>query len=353
MKVLIVSGFLGAGKTTFIRELLRCTNIRAVVLENEYGETDLDSRSVRAEGYTDVLEFMEGCVCCTRKDAFANTVLTISSGLDPDYLVVEPSGIGKLGSILNNVRRVSYGKICLLPPVLILAPRSMLSHLAEYPEIFADQVEHAGQIILTKCESEDKEMLHQALAIIRRYNQTAPILETPYRLQEDDWWFSLLGADTVISVTGNTVEGLQAKRNLHDFEHEHGHDTDPDCRHEHEHSRGHDHDHDYEQDEEAPVHITLHEGSLNSVGGLALFLEAVLRGKFGRIVRAKGTLRAGGEWLRFDVSDGLYAITGAEDEQPVTQSVFIGRDINRQAIHTVLCGNPDRNDSQINKCAEE
>ena len=352
MKVLIVSGFLGAGKTTFIRELLRRTKIRAVVLENEYGETDLDSRSVRSESNTDVLEFMEGCVCCTQKDAFANTVLTISSGLDPEYLVVEPSGIGKLGSILDNVLRVSYDRISLLPPVLILAPRSMLSNLAEYPEIFADQVKHAGQIILTKCESEDREVLHQALAIIRCYNQTAQVLETPYRLQEDGWWFSLLGSDTVTSVADNALDGLPAKRDLHDFKHEHGQDTDPDYRHEHEHSRGHNHDHDHEQDEETPVYITLHEGSLDSIGGLALFLEALLRGNFGRIVRAKGTLRTGGEWLRFDVADGLYVITGAEDEQPVTQCVFIGRDINRQAIRTVLCGNPGRNDRHINKCAE-
>ena len=134
------------------------------------------------------------------------------------------------------------------------------------------------------------------------------------------------------SVAENTVKEWPTERDLHDFEHEPGHDTDSDCRHEHEHRRGHDHDHDHEADGKAPVHITLHEGSLDSVGGLVLFLEAVLRGSFGRIVRAKGTLRTGGEWLRFDVADGLYAITGVEDERPVTQCVFIGCDINRQAL---------------------
>ena len=88
MKVLIVSGFLGAGKTTFIKEAILRSGKKPVVLENEYGDTDLDRQSIGQVGELEILEFMEGCVCCTKKDTFVNTVLTISAGLDPEYLIV-------------------------------------------------------------------------------------------------------------------------------------------------------------------------------------------------------------------------------------------------------------------------
>lgn len=324
MKILVVSGFLGAGKTTFIRELLRRTKIRAVVLENEYGETDLDSRSIRGAGDTDVLEFMEGCVCCTQKESFVNTVLTISASLDPAYLIVEPSGIGKLGSILENIHRISYERIRLLPPVLILAPRSMEANLAEYPEIFADQLKHAGRIVLTKCEHEDREFLERTKELIFRYNRRSPVLEVPYALQGMEWWQGVLAGDT----EEDSVEYLPDQNKSAGEEERHSSKM-----HGHEH-HDHVHGHDNDKDGEAPYHITLREGRLDSLGSLILFLEDILHGEFGSIVRAKGTLRAGGEWARFDVADGLYAVTGTEDENPTTQCVFIGRDLKREA----LCG---------------
>ena len=336
MKILVVSGFLGAGKTTFIRELLRRTKIRAVVLENEYGETDLDSRSIRGAGNTDVLEFMEGCVCCTQKESFVNTVLTISASLDPEYLIVEPSGIGKLGSILENIRRISYERIRLLPPVLILAPRSMEAHLAEYPEIFADQLEHAGRIVLTKCEHEDGEFLERTKEMISRYNRSCPVLETPYIQQGTEWWETVLTGDRekdgvpelndMNDPAGQEEEGHSCKTSGEEH-HDHGH-------HGHEDNKAghHDHVHDHDKDREAPIHLTLHDGRLACIGSLILFLEDILHGEFGSVIRAKGTLRTGREWVRFDVADGLYAVTGTEDDYPVTQCVFIGRDLNREAL---------------------
>ena len=96
MKILVVSGFLGAGKTTFIKELIRRTKKQPVILENEYGDNNLDSRSLSGGGALEILEFMEGCVCCTKKDSFVNTVLSISAAMDPEYLVIEPTGVGKL-----------------------------------------------------------------------------------------------------------------------------------------------------------------------------------------------------------------------------------------------------------------
>ncbi len=336
MKILVVSGFLGAGKTTFIRELLRRTKIRAVVLENEYGEVDLDSRTVRSADNTAVLAFMEGCVCCTQKESFINTVLTISASLDPEYLIVEPSGIGKLGSIVESIRRISYERIQLLPPVLILVPHSMEAHLAEYPEIFADQLEHAGRIVLTKCKDEDRMLLQRTGELISRYNRQSPVLETPYTLQGMEWWQEVLAGDT----ESNGASGLHGKTSPVGEEEGHSHKLFGEEHHE----SVHDHGHTQEEDGEAPAHLTLRKGRLESIGSLILFLEDILHGEFGSVVRAKGTLRAGGEWVRFDVADRLYAVTGTEDNDPVTQCVFIGRDLNRDA----LCGRLLQGDIQGN-----
>ena len=154
MKVLIVSGFLGAGKTTFIKELIRKTAVNPVVLENEYGDNDLDKRDLAgsAPGELKILEFMEGCVCCTKKDTFRNSILAVSSSLDPEYLIVEPTGVGKLGNILENVRAVVYDRIELLPPVVVLCPQSFNEYVNDYPEIYRNQIENAGIVVFSRLD---------------------------------------------------------------------------------------------------------------------------------------------------------------------------------------------------------
>ena len=137
MKILIISGFLGAGKTTFIKELIRRTGIRPVVLENEYGRNNIDAldlqQSQQNSGDLRVLEFMEGCVCCTMKDSFVNSVLTIFTGLTPDYLIVEPTGVGRLSNILENLRPLLHGGVSLLRPVVVLSPPTYQQNMAEWP----------------------------------------------------------------------------------------------------------------------------------------------------------------------------------------------------------------------------
>lgn len=125
MKILIVSGFLGAGKTTFIKELIRRTGQDIVILENEYGDTDIDKGELSSSGDISVLELMEGCVCCTVQEGFANSVLTIASALSPAFLIVEPTGAALLSRIIDNLSRITYGDISLLPPVTLVSPRGI------------------------------------------------------------------------------------------------------------------------------------------------------------------------------------------------------------------------------------
>lgn len=293
MKILVVSGFLGAGKTTFIKELIRRTGKFPVVLENEYGENDLDSRALKGSGEIEILEFMEGCVCCTKKDSFINTILAISAAMDPEYLVVEPTGIGRLGSILDSIRKIQYDRISLLSPILILSPRSIGENLSAHGDIFRDQILHARKILFSKAEREDPDELKEAEKLLQLINPRAEILTTHYSLQDDEWWDGLLTVPGEEMIASPRKTGIAAD--------------------------------DYQQ-------ISLRNAAVSGPAELMILLENILRGAYGMIPRAKGVLRAGGEFLRFDLADGLYGIIRETDPEPKSQCVFIGREIRAEKL---------------------
>ncbi len=290
MKILVVSGFLGAGKTTFIKELIKRTGREIAVLENEYGDTNLDSQDIQESGELKVWEFAEGCVCCSKKDSFANTIIAVSASLDPEYLVVEPTGVGKLSNIMANIQKVSYEKIVPLKPLVVLAPVSYYENMAEYEELYKDQIAAADKVIYSKIENEDDEYIDRINAEIRKINPDAAISDIPYVTHGDSWWDEIL-SDTCdeadVAESGVTDEQdiipLSAKT---------------------------------EQ-------VSFRDVSLGSVSELILLLEDVLRHELGGITRAKGVVKAGGDYVRFDLADRLYAISGA-DEAIDNQAVFIG-----------------------------
>ena len=288
MKILVVSGFLGAGKTTFIKELIRRTGTFPVVLENEYGQTDLDARELSRVGDLKILEFMEGCVCCTMKDDFLSSVLTISSALDPEYLIVEPSGVGKLSGILSTLRKICYDRIQLLRPVVVLSPRSIGQNLSEWPDIFRDQIANADVVVFSKSENNTPEELAQAASLIAAIRPEAQLDQRHYSQFDEDWWYRLL-----------------------DIERKDGEITAS------------------EQTEQLEQ-MALFHARLDHIGQLVCLLEDMLRGAFGQIARGKGVLPVGDHMLRFDLADGLYAITGTEEE--ATQCVFIGSFLEREPL---------------------
>lgn len=289
MKVLIVSGFLGAGKTTFIKELIRKTETYPVVLENEYGDNDLDKRDLAdSAGELKILEFMEGCVCCTKKDTFLNSILAISSSLDPEYLIVEPTGVGKLGNILENVQAVVYDRIELLPPVVILCPQSFNEYVIDYPDIYKNQIENAGVVVFSKHENADPGFLSLIEDEIHKIRPDLKIQTEHYSKMDKAWFMNLLqgegGEFSREIVTGGA--------------------------------------------EENPLdEVSLRGMNFSSPGNLVSFLQAILMGRFGNIVRAKGVVKAGAELLRFDLADSTYAIKEEDPDYAVIQAVFIGRNL--------------------------
>ena len=344
MKILVVSGFLGSGKTTFIKELIRRTGEKPVILENEYGENDLDSRELAGTGPAplEVLEFMEGCVCCTQKDSFANTILSISASLDPEYLVVEPTGIGKLSNILANIDRVSWEQIQVLRSIVVLAPRSLAANLRDFPDICKDQISNAQIVVFSKVEREDRDVVAAAADYVRSVNPRAELVQAHYTGQDDAWWRGLflheadrVAAQAATVARGGEGDGRAARSHDSRSHDDHGHDGhihDGDHDHDgHSHDGDHDHDHEHAHDIDQ---LTFHDVSLTSFAQLVVLLEDALRGRFGILPRAKGVVRVGQEWLRFDVADGLYGIIAEESESPQTQCVFIGKQLDERALRS-------------------
>ena len=331
MRIIVVSGFLGSGKTTFIKELIRRTGRMLVVLENEYGENDLDSRDLMnansgaGAGELEILEFMEGCVCCTQKDSFSNTILAISASLDPDYLVIEPTGIGKLSNIHANIKRVSWERIELLRSIVVLTPRSLLSNIRDFGDICKDQISNAQIVVFSKVEQEDGRVIAAAVEYVRQINAEAEIVSQHYTRQDDAWWGGLLLRD------GESAEHGYAEER----EGRHVHEGEPHVHHGADNAHGPVHEHGIQQ-------VTLKDARLTALAQLVVLLEDILRGSFGVIPRAKGVLQVGEEWMRFDVADGLYGIVADESDEHITQCVFIGRRLNETALRARMCNGATR-----------
>ncbi len=293
MNILIVSGFLGAGKTTFIKELIHRTGTNPVILENEYGDNSIDAKELQAadsgQKKLEVLEFMEGCVCCTMKDSFVNSVFTVYSSLSPEFLIIEPTGVGRLSNIINNLQPLLHGDVTLLKPVVIVAPVSYRQNMREWEDLYRDQIATAKTVVFSKCENEDPQILNATKEAIRAINPDAEIIKEHYSGQSDEWW------RTVMALPAGDIEVGAIEADADDFS-----------------------------------QVTLNNAVLQNPMELISLLEDCLRGEYGHIARAKGTVPVGGEMLRFDLADGLYSISGAVSSE--NQCVFIGRDLDRIGI---------------------
>lgn len=302
MKILIVSGFLGAGKTTFIKALAKHTGKEFAILENEYGAAGIDKDRLETElasGTVNIWEMTEGCICCSAKGDFALSVLSIANAVDPEYLVIEPTGVGKLGNIVENLKQIEYDRITLLAPVTVVDIHSYRRYLQEYPELYQDQIAEAGTILVSKTEQASAEEKQQIFSALRAINPTAEIVTDHYSLLPPDQWLHLLekGRDGSLHHSPSSEASANS--------------------------------------EQLPDSFTLKHVHMRSPESLFLFLEDLIRGHFGNIFRAKGQLPAGNTWLQFDVADSRYCVISCEPAAD-SEVVFIGTDIHRQPIRR-LC----------------
>lgn len=301
MQILLISGFLGAGKTTFIKELITRTDKKPVIMENEYGANNLDSLELQnsspKSGEIKVLEFMEGCVCCTMKDSFVNSVFTIYSSIGPEYLIIEPTGVGRLSSIIDNLSPILKTVNSLLPPIVIVSPETYRHNMKEYPDLYTDQIASAKKVIFSKCENTDPAEIEAVSDEIRKINTAAEICGMHYSKMDESWWENIWEGedDAVASRTASPKK----------------------------------------KPEDVFSQVSLQKAGVKNPVQLIQFLEDALRGEFGLVSRAKGTLWVSDEMVRFDLADRMYAITGSPYDE--CQCVIIGKNLDEKKIRSRLC----------------
>ena len=348
-KVDIISGFLGAGKTTLIAKLLKeaFPGEQVVLIENEFGEIGIDGGFLKESG-VEIREMNSGCICCSLVGDFGTSLKEVVEKYHPDRIIIEPSGVGKLSDVIKAVKDLHIENEIRLNSASTVADASKVKvYMKNFGEFFNNQIEHAGTIILSRTQNVSEAKLKTDIELIRSLNKDAHIITTP--------WDDINGKqilDAMENVTNLELEMLAeaAAKAAEEHEHEHHHDHAGECGcghdhdHEHEHHHdhdgecgcGHDHDHEHEHhhdhDGECSCGHDHHHGHHHADEVFTSWgvetpdkydketLSEILRklsetDDYGDILRAKGMLPTPeGKWMFFDLVPEEYEIRDGEPE---------------------------------------
>ena len=298
-KIDIFSGFLGAGKTTLIKKLIKesFAGQKVVLIENEFGEIGIDGGFLKESGIQ-INELNAGCICCSLVGDFRAALQQVVEQYHPDRIVIEPSGVGKLSDVIHAVENLHLeadGEVKLNSAVTVVDVLKCKMYLKNFGEFFKNQVEAAGTIILSRTDTKKAtpEKIEAAIELIRELNPDATIITTPV---ED------LGGQKIL----DTIEGM--KIDLSHVEEEHDHCCDHEHHHDHdheEHEHHHDHEHHHNHHHADEVFTSWGRETIRKYTreGLEKMLEALSASEdYGIILRAKGMLPAeDGTWIYFDM----------------------------------------------------
>ena len=364
-KIDIYSGFLGAGKTTLIKKMIQeaYKGQRLVLIENEFGEIGIDGGFLQDAGIN-ITEMNSGCICCSLVGDFGKALTQVIAEYNPDRIVIEPSGVGKLSDVIGAVKKVTNENVTLGYTVAVCDAGKVKVYMKNFGEFYNNQIETASTIILSRTDTVPQNKLDASVALIREHNEKATVVTTP--------WDQLTGEQLIEAMEGQATLAAELAKleqehhehhhhhhdhdehcccgHDHEHEHEHHHHHDHDehccCGHDHEHEHHHHHDHDehccghdhehhhhHDHDEHCTCgchdHDHHHADEVFTSWGLEThkkfdkaFLEGCLKeldsGKYGMVLRAKGIIAANdGSWIHFDmvpeeydVRSGAAAITG-------------------------------------------
>ena len=327
MKIDIISGFLGAGKTTLIKKLVAeaYRGEKVVLIENEFGEIGVDGGFLKDAGI-EITEMNSGCICCSLVGDFSKALQEVESKFSPDRIVIEPSGVGKLSDVIRAVENAGLAHARLNAFCTVVDANKCKTYLKNFGEFFLDQVEHAGCIVLS--HTSDPQKTQHAVALLREH--------TPSLIVTTDW-NELSGKDLLAAMERSDTLDAEMEKLAHEHEehcchdrrHEHGehchhdheHEHGEHCHHDHEHGQGehccHDHEHHHHHADEVFQSWGRETAKFFKQEEISSALAALESGEYGDILRAKGIVNAGNEWIYFDyvprepdLRTGAPAVTG-------------------------------------------
>ena len=386
LKIDIVSGFLGAGKTTFIERLLKTKlkDEKVVLIENEYGEVSVDT-DILKDTKIEIRELSQGCICCSLVGDFSKSLKTIIDTYNPDRILIEPSGVGKLSDIIKAVADTGLQENVNSLVCLVDAKKAKM-YERNFGEFFVDQIESAHTVILSRTDIAKEEVIATAVEIVRKHNDKAVVVTTPINSLSDE--------DLIKAYEGvheDLFEGIDLDHlhedgeecddpnccchhhhhdhdeeehehhhhHDHDEEHEHHHhhhdEDDEECCCHHDHDEEHEHHHHHDHDEECDDpncschdHHHHHHADevFQSVGietvkkydinSLKETLERMANGEYGIIVRSKGIIEGqDGAWYVFNLTPEEVSIEKSK-AIPMGKIVVIGSKIDTELIHNLF-----------------
>ena len=353
-KIDIISGFLGAGKTTLIKKLIAeaFEGEKLVLIENEFGEIGIDGGFLKEAGIQ-ITEMNSGCICCSLVGDFGEALKEVLTKYSPDRVIIEPSGVGKLSDVVKAVKNIG-DEVQINSTATVVDASKCKMYMKNYGEFYNNQIEYAGTVILSRTQNVSADKLDACLKMIREKNEEASIITTP--------WDDIQGKNIVEAmekVNSLEKELLEEHEHHHDGEcgcghhhdydhhdHEHDHDGECGCGHHHDHDH-HDHEHDHDGECGCGHHHDHHHHHADDVftswgvetahkfteEELTEILHKLAETKdYGDVLRAKGIVAAAeGEWFHFDlVPEETEIRRGAADF--TGRICVIGADLKEDAI---------------------
>ena len=365
-KIDIISGFLGAGKTTFIKKMIDevYAGEKLVLIENEFGEVGIDGGFLKDSGI-EISEMNSGCICCSLVGDFAKNLQEVLDKFSPDRILIEPSGVGKLSDVMASVidlEKTHDVKVNALVTVVNALKAS--KQMKAFGEFFNNQIEYATTVVLSRSQKATPEQLEFCVKQIQKLNPKAAIITTP--------WDEIQGSQILKVIEGQDNLEMktlaEAAHEAHEHEHHHDHDHEHEHHHDHEHEHHHDHDHDHEHhhdhDHEHDHHHEHGEGCtcgchdhdhehhhaddvFTSWGketphiferatiehALKAFAETE---DYGTVIRSKGMVQStDGTWIYFDLVDGEYELRTGEPDY-TGRLVVIGTGIDEHQLEELF-----------------
>ena len=336
IKVDIISGFLGAGKTTLIKQLFKAgfSGEKVVLIENEFGEIGIDGTFLKEAGI-DIKEINSGCICCSLVGDFSKSMEEVINKFNPDRIIIEPSGVGKLSDIIKAVENLQLGLVLNIVATVVDGLKCKI-YMKNFGEFFNNQVEDAKSIIISKVENLEDEKIIEVYNLLKNKNPHANIILANLPHTDEKKLLEVLEKNALI--TEQMKENLEQEHccHHHDEEHEHccqDHDEEHEhCCHHHD-EKGHHHDAD-----EIFVSYGFESVRAYSKEELTHILDALKdENVCGLVLRAKGILRASDNdnWYYFDYVSGDYQINEGKEDF-IGRFVVIGSKLNKENIEKII-----------------